>query len=158
MKKLSLVLILMFTCLALVGCGRKNDAKTLQIAKHSGSSFKVKVLDDSYKFGTVFINVKDEKLVSFEIEYKSGYTYSDDSYIKIGSYYAEFKKEDSGKAVTMTITNPLNLVLTVDGSEKANENEVKLYAKFTDSSSSSSTTTLTVNPKELVEFIRNKSL
>ena len=158
MKKLSILLVVFIAVLALAGCGRKNDAKTLQIVKHSGTEYRVKVLDDSYKFGTLYINVKDEQLVSFDIEYKDGYTYSEDSYIKIGSYYAEYSKTESDKKINLKITNAYNLVVNEDGSEKANDKEVKLYVKFLDSSNSSTTTTLTVNPKDLVEFIRNKSL
>ena len=158
MKKISLVLVLFVCLLALVACGRKNDAKTMQIVKHSGSEYRVKVLDDSYKFGTLFINVKDEQLVSFDVEYKDGYSYSTDSYIKVGSYFDEFSKTDSNKTVTMSLTNPINLVLNVDGSEQANDKEIKVYVKFLDSSSSAYTGTFTVNPKNLVEFLRNKSL
>ena len=157
MRKLYLVLALFLCALCLVGC-RKNESKTLEIVSHSGSTYKIKSLDDSIKYGKLFIIVKDEKLVSFEVELNKNYTYSSDSYIKIGSYYAEFSKSESNNKVTLTITNPLNLVVSEDGKEVGNSNEVKLYFKALDKDNNSSTTTLNITPKDLVEFIRNKSL
>ncbi len=157
MKKIYLVLALFLCALTLVGC-RKNDSKTLEIVKHSGTTYKVRSLDDSYKFGKLYINIKDEKIVSFEVELKKDYTYSTDSYIKIGSYYAEFTKSEEKNKVTLTPTNAFNLVVTENGTEVGNSNEVKLFFKALDKDNNSTTATLNITPKDLVEFIRNKSL
>jgi len=142
MKKIILVISTLILCLSLSACGRKNDAKNLEIYKHNGTTYVLKYCGSDLDFGSLYITIEDEKLVNFYTVSKSTYKLSK-FYLVIGSYSVYLETSVDGDKTTFTLPTPLSLIASVDddGIETANTNSIKFYVKFIDTNTVVTTAT-----------------
>ncbi|MBP5342658.1 hypothetical protein J6Y73_01885 [bacterium] len=158
MKKLLVLLAIFALSFSLTGCkGEEAENTSFKIASHEGTEYKVECLDIT-KFDTnkVYVLVKDNKLIGFEIEYDTTkYSYKENR-VMLGSFNVNFTKEDN----KFLLTTPTNLTIDGDNNEKISNNKrIRLYPVLTylneDGTEKTETLAgeLSVKMEDLVDFL-----
>ena len=150
-KRILSVIFALVVCLSLAGCavGRKNDAKNLKIKSYnkSANEFVIEYIGSKLDFGTMYLTIKEEKLVNVFIKYKKEYKLHDYQ-VKIGSYTSIVDITDDGSTVTLTLSTPFKLVKETDseGYETLNAQTISIFVEFEDNKAVHTTTNKTTAP------------